>query len=79
MELSTLVSSSTAQSLVLVPLVLAAIGAIKKTGYLPSRYAPIASMAVGVGLALGLNATWLVGLLAGWAASGLYDAADSIT
>lgn len=78
MELSTLVSLQSAQALVLTPIVIGLVGASKRAG-LASKFAPFVAVAFGVGLAVALNAHWLVGLLAGLASSGLYDTGKSVS
>lgn len=68
-------SISGAMIVALAPVVTAIVEAIKKAG-LPSRYAPLASIATGAALALAVGpldtTTLLAGIATGAAASGLY-------
>lgn len=74
-------------ALLLAPLVVAIVAAIRATGWLPDKWAPLGSITVGIILAFIVGVTdevsevstdaWryiiLVGLVAGLSASGLYS------
>lgn len=72
MDIETIIAPQIGQALVLAPFVVGLVGAVKAVG-LQSRFAPLASLGIGVGLALLLNAHPLVGIIAGLSASGLYS------
>jgi len=65
---------------VIVPVIVAIVQAIKMTGRVPDKYAPIASILVGIiiafvshGTATTMGATILSGIMYGLMASGLYS------
>lgn len=51
---------------------------IKMAG-LPSRFLPLVSIALGVGLAIASGQSWFVGIVYGLTASGLYAGAKAVT
>lgn len=72
MDLSVLISTQLAQALVLAPIIIGLVGTVKSLG-VDSRYAPSVSIVLGIGLSFLLQVHWLVGILAGLSASGLYS------
>lgn len=68
---------------VLVPIVTALVGVIKKTGYLPKEWTPLTSGLIGAAIALVVvGASGLVGLagfIVGLSSVGLYEAGKQAT
>lgn len=50
---------------------------ILKQAGINTRFAPLISVGIGVALALSLGTPWLIGLLAGLSASGVYAGAKA--
>lgn len=65
-----------------VPVVLGIVQAVKAAG-LPSRFAPLASLALGIGLSFLVGAFWreaiLQGVIVGLSASGLWSGAKAVS
>lgn len=70
------------QVLTLVPLTVGLVQAIKATGF-PDRFAPLASLLIGIGLAFfvlpTIQTVILGGIIVGLSASGLYSGARAMT
>lgn len=66
----------------IVPLVLGLVAVVKGVG-LPSKYAPVASIAFGIGLVALTSVAWqaviVQGIIAGLAASGLFSGTKAVT
>ncbi len=77
MDLQAIISPEIGQALILSPIVIGLVGTVKALG-LDSKFAPLASIAFGIGLSLVLGAHPLVGIVAGLSASGLYSGTKSL-
>lgn len=68
-------------ALAVIPLVLGLVAVVKSIG-LPSRFAPLASIAIGAGLLAVTGAVWQValiqGIVVGLAASGLWSGGKAL-
>ena len=61
---------------ILSPLILAFVQLFKEAG-VPSRFAPVLAVAIGLGLSWAFNQDYLQGVIAGFVASGIWSSVKS--
>jgi len=58
---------------ILATLTIAIVEVIKKMAFVPERLYPVLSMGLGFGMGITLGNDWIISLMIGTAASGVYD------